>query len=409
MLELAIQFVLLINLIACAVLAVQVFAYISQKPVKYFLGLIGLHFIWCFSALMILSVNNPEVMIFFAKFKYLSITLIAPSTVGFVCGIFFEKTKFFQSTLKYIIWVIPFFCFLIVVNPWTQNLFVSNLDVIKVYGVETVRWQDGPFFKLHYLHSILLMLTGYSSLIYMRIKGGEKQKRQANALMLGSAWIVIFDLLIVTQGWNLRWFNHGAIVCLPLLLSYSYVIRRYDFIDLFKLAKDSAFNQVPSPIFVYDSEFNLQFKNFAAEQDITPESIFLAKEKILLLDQDCKTLEFELHAANAKWKVNSRKIYNNRRHHGYIIIFQDVTAEVEANENLIELNEMKKKTFSVLAHDIASNLSGLDLLTSIANKNIRASDIDSAQKNLENIREGIKASKETLNSLLDWIRKEKKR
>lgn len=379
--------------------------------VPYFLTLIGLHLLWCLFAIGILASPDLEIKVFLARYKYIVLTLIVPSTFLFITNMFRPQFWAQRPLLLKIFYAVPLILCLLSFLPQTRELFVHSLSIISLFGGESVRWIDGPLFKVHFALSSLLMISGYFTMVWVIANDPPEKKRQAVIMLLGVTALVVIDIVTVTYDLPIRWLNHGALLCLPLLLSYAYCVFKFDLINILPLAKTNLFEQLPAPVYVVETSGRIIAMNGFAKLHILTASIekFLGTMDLpkVSLQSNEEILFTHFTETEKKYQVKVNPLRNQYgKVIGYTLVLMDITAIQESNERLNELILLKNKVFSVLAHDVSSNLAGIELLIDVTDLHLKKNSYENIPDNVSQLKSGVKSAKSVLADLLTWVKKE---
>lgn len=303
------------------------------------------------------------------------------------------------------LYVIPGFLCVSSFLPWTQSFFVTDFKEAHFFSTPIVMWTDGILFKFHFLFTNILIVAGYVLLFTVFMKDGIQRKKQALLMILGVSSEVILDVIVVKNNLPFRWFNHGAIACFPLLLSYTYCLYKYDLIDILPMAKENVFDHLPAPIFVLANSGSILASNQYASKNIDASNV-----KNILLEKihgAQNVFEVALPTRSGKDTVFQVHIDGLRNRFGNTIgftaVFLDITSHIEAKEQMRDMNILKDRIFSVIAHDVSGNLSGIELLADLTSRQVQEKNYGLIEQNLYQLKDGVRSAKSVLSGLLKWV------
>jgi signal transduction histidine kinase len=177
------------------------------------------------------------------------------------------------------------------------------------------------------------------------------------------------------------------------------------------LAKENLFEQLPTPIYVIENSGQILAMNAFAKRHIPETTIqtFLKTHPEIISSSTPKEYDIihtqEPQEMSYQVRVNPLR---NRYHTtiGHTLVLMDITALQESKERLYELATLKSRVFSVLAHDVSSNLSGVELLAEMTLLHSQSQKTNMVDHNLQQIKRGISSARSVLRGLLDRVKTE---
>ena len=412
---------LTLSFAGCFSLAAVSFRARQRTIVKTFLAVMFLYCWWCFCALMVIISPTLEEKIFYSRVKFFGICLLCPFWTVLSVWWFAEwkhRTKQWASVAL----MIPGFAlFLCAVLPATRDLFITDFELLSRNGATTVKYVDGPLFKLHSGYALFLAIVLYGLIFYHSHVKSVIIRSQAWAIILASSLHTLLDLIGVLFQLDTRWFQMSLVALFPLTMVVFYSLYRYELLDIIPLAKDRILKTLPSPILVFSNGSRLWYFNEAAEKVFGLSHFQIGKPADWVLSKDVVSLLYEESSKEYQWETAGQTLWYQVTRHpvvdqkmtGSILMFNDVTAvklfeaEVSEKNELLQLSvDFKDRLLSVISHDLLGNVAGLRMILSSFEDHPDAKKNTPFSKSIQSMQNATDSTIQSFQNLLHWATSE---
>jgi PAS domain S-box-containing protein len=309
--------------------------------------------------------------IFWAKVEYIGICFVALGAFIFVIN--YVGLGYWFTTPRLIALSAPAFFYLVL--AWTSGQHNWLWKEIRLTG----ELPFGPLTIVHGPAFIYLIIYQYIlitaiTLLFLRIILREKgiYRSQSRIMLWGLAFPWAANFLYVTglNPFPMIDLTPIALTITNVALSISFL--RYRFMDLQPIAHSSVFNAMEDGVVVLDQ------KNRVV--DINPVATLIFQDRGNTIGQEIQTLlpewdkwqeenpRGEIHHELHLKLVGDELIFNLRttsiygeggKRQGKVVLISDITASKEAEEKIMETNDMKTRLLASIGHDLRSPLGAI--------------------------------------------------
>jgi signal transduction histidine kinase len=368
--------------------------------------------IWGFFYGIELTSTTVENMLIWSKFQYIGLVLAPPCWVMFAL----KYTDFDSRGKQWIypsIFLLPFVTYLIVLtNDWHHLHYKSNWLItegpIPILGIE-----KGVWYPVQIAYSYFFYFLG-TAILWKRFRFANIHfKFQTRLLIIGGFFPLIINIL-----YQFSWikpFDGLDLTPYAFLFTYFFIavsILRFNLLNLKPVAKDKILEVMNRGVLIFDHreklvDFNSKSKSFSTNSEKIqigqPASILFEKnEEILeLIRQKRKEqVECRLKLDNEEviYQVECIPITDDKTLvMGFLLLFDDITSQKKTNEKLrnqaselIQLNDLKDKFFSIISHDLKGPVFGVKELIHLTQKGLVTEEeflemLPEVSKNMENV------------------------
>ena len=339
-----------------------------------------------------------QTKVFWSKLSYFGIAFLPVFYFLFTTA-FSKKRETINTKNIALLLIMPVFIIILVLTNEKHHLVWPAVTLDSVNNI--VYYSHGPAFWLFFTYAQGLIALGLYNLVHSMYKFSAYYKSQGSTLLVATLFPVVGNILYVTNinpypgfDWTpLSFVITGLIVALGIF--------RFRMFNIIPLAKTKLFETLNDGVVVINADgfiedcnsaiyrvFNWQKKSIIRE----PFNKVFNKYKKLTdaLAENMASVQLEIEHPGWKnfFQVKISPIFNERNFSGHILIFHDITTNINAEEDLKRSNrkllyeiEKREKLIEDLdafahtvAHDLRSSLSSIFSASEIMEEIIKLND-----------------------------------
>ncbi len=417
-----------IFLFICGISALFISLFILRKvndTVKSYAYLtIGIA-IWAIAYALELSFSDLEPILFLLKIEYLGIALLPPLWVYFILK--FVGKKDLLSTRNIILLFFPGCVTLF--GMWTNefhHLHYKTYTIDYSGKIPLFAFEPGVLYILHTIYFYLLLFAGLVILLKKFMNADKVYKRQNVIIILGTfiPWFVNVLYLL-----GFRPMNHIDLTPFAFILTSTLIgigLVQFRLFDIIPVARDKIFEEMQDGVIVLDTQdriVDLNSKMKSIVQDHLNKTLeigeafgkFFNKEYILLsLVSNKENGKYEWNVLRKTYDIKVSALFDKSSiFSGSVLLFREVTdrkiVEDKLKSQTIELqqlNDLKNKLFSIIAHDLRNPILSLKEIMNLLNEGVITE--DELKNYLPIISKNITSTSSLLENLLNWSRSQLK-
>lgn len=347
------------------------------------------------------------------KLQYFFGIPFAPVLYFFMIVHYATKRKQPDMMLGALVLIIPVLTMSFALSMHSHNFFYANPRLVQKGAFLLIEKDWGPWFFVHVYYSYCVVIATSVFVIRMLTKERAVFRTQGKLfiLIMLLPWIAnVAYVAGMSSFMRLDFSNISFIVSSAVML---FGIMRYQLLELLPAAHEKIIEAMTDGVIVVNSAQKIIEMNPAAEAilhcrqplGLTVMEVFqnISAESRLFFANDERNFELLSGGKTLEVSVSPMRVPKGNEE-GKIITVHDVTTRVKDRKELAELNAMKDKFISVLAHDLKSPFLGLNGLTEILIDEFSTLKDSEKIEMLQSIKRLSGSTYFMLENLLEWSR-----
>lgn len=377
--------------------------------------------IWSIAYAFELSSFSYENMLFWLRLEYIGVAFLPAMWIQFIIK-FIGKKQWLSTSKEILLYLIPTITFLLV---WTNNyhhLYYTDIKIDNSGPFPLLDLNEGPWYIIHAIFFYVLLILGLVLLLNKFIRADKVYRKQNYVIVLAA---LIPWLVNITYLFDLRPFKHIDLT--PYAFSITCLVTSFGLIqlrlfDIIPVARDKIVEELQDGIMVLDYmdrivDMNSQLKKIILTELNKKISIgdlysdyFIGHFSLIEKITNRVQSNYEFNINDRCYEITINPLFEkNTIYSGVILIFRDITERNKSDiilktqsEELQNLNQLKDKMFSIIAHDLRGPIVNLKEIMSLFDQKIISE--EELKSHLPLINADVKATASLLENLLFWSR-----
>jgi PAS domain S-box-containing protein len=343
--------------------------------------------IWALSYGLELSSTTLEQMLFWINVEYFGISFLPVFWLFFLLK-FTGNDKWLNPKYLYSFLLVPIITLLMVWTNEHHHFYYKSVALDNSGDFPLLSLVTGPWYTIHTIYFYTLLVWGVILLINKYRKADQVFRRQ-NLTILIAVFIPWVTNILYLFGY--RPMGHidstpFAFIITMLFLSIGLV--RFRLLDIIPIARDRVIEAMNEGLIVADNQDRVIDLNQEIRKILLiEEKNIVGKQLSLILPEQTDLFELikERNGGQIQIKPNNSELIlevsltplfeNQNAYSGLIILIRDITERVEIenkvrlqSEQLLGMNKLKDRLFSIIAHDLRGPLINLNDIIKMLNE-----------------------------------------
>lgn len=374
---------------------------------KWFAALILCISVWSLGYSLELASSTLEQMMILVNVQYIGIALLPACWLVFTLQ--FSNLRRWLSPINLVfIFIFPITAIVMVATNEYHHLHYESVYLDTTSGpFPLLGIKSGLWYQVHTVYFYFSLILGNIFLI----RNHFAAKRQTRAIVIASLIPWVFNILYLL---GMKPYGHIDLTPYAFILTsatIAYSILKHNLFTIVPVAHEKIIRSIHQGILIIDKQDNIVDINRAMSSFIGIESSRIIGERMetVLADRK-KWIDWIRNSTESKqdilvndkhYEITHIKLRDkNKSETGMIFTAQDITERKKAEADLIALNLLKDKLFSIIAHDLRSPFATLiEILNLLKTGNLT----DDEFKNfVPMISENVEYTGGLLENLLQW-------
>lgn len=418
---------LLFSAVTALLVALVLFQRLQQRAILWFAIMMVAVAFWAMFYSLELASDSLDAMLFWINFEYIGIGLTPALWIMFVIHYIGKKEWITPKSLTAIFFFPMVLLLLVWTNRWHHFHYEStSVDTSGPFPQLSI--VPGPWYHVHTAYFYFLLAMGMFLLVRYYSQSEPIYRKQTRTILIGGLvpWVTNFAYLL-----GFRPFGHLDLTPYTFIFTsfiIAFGLTRYQLFKVIPFAREKLIDSIREGMVVLDSRQRIVDVNNTFRTFIGDESKPIVGERInelmttqykmhnLIQRQIDGTVEITIARADGEsiYEVSVTVLRDERKHLvGNLLIFWDITNLKKTSdklrkqtEQLLSLNDLKTRMFSIIAHDLRSPLASLISILNLAqSENLTEAEIKYL---LPMLSKNVDSTSALLDNLLHWAMSQQK-
>jgi PAS domain S-box-containing protein len=370
--------------------------------------------IWAIAYSFELASSTLDRMLDFINIEYLGIGFLPALWILFVIN-FIEKR----------VWLTPYVLFLIFFFPTITLIMVWTNEYHHLHYISTAVDDSGPFpllaikpglwYRVHTIYFYVLLAFGML-LLGRYLRQSTDIYRKQTLIVLAGALIPWGTNFVYLLGWRpLQHIDLTPYAFIVTSIIIAFGLLRYRLFDIVPFAREKLIEKLHEGMLVLDEHDRIIDLNAPVEKFLARYSNKVIGKKLsevlggqvsiqhLLLKkwQGREEITLPTDTGERIYEISGTPLYNEeRRFVGTLLIMWDITSRKRTTMQLQELNQIRNRMFSIIAHDLKGPMNGLLGILQLAQSGVVSE--EEIKGILPLLLKNVDTTKALLDNLLHW-------
>jgi signal transduction histidine kinase len=363
--------------------------------------------------------QSIQTKVIWSSVEYLANMGIPLFYLPFILSYNLGRSSWFKRHLP-LFWIIPILTLALVATNHYHHLIWTGFTW-SPDGNNILIYHHGPAFWVAMVYSLLLIMLGFMLLVRNIIRNPYGYRRKAWYLILGSLFPYTTAMLYLLHWTPLEGLNTAPMGIMLTGLIFFLGITREHLFDIIPAGRQLMIEKMSDGVLVLDGERAVMdanpaaFKSLKLEEDIQGRKLEEVLPSLIINQNEDKTdktrLEVFVPDPIARWfDVNQYPLNEDREElGGSILILHDITHRKRTEdqlrklaEELSNLNALKDKLYSIIAHDLRSPFNSILGFAELLSNSYDEFTDDQRRQFSNTISLASKSAFNLLENLLEW-------
>ncbi|MCF8453620.1 MAG: PAS domain S-box protein [Pedobacter sp.] len=343
--------------------------------------------IWALSYGLELSSTSLEQMLFWINVEYLGIAFIPAFWLLFLLK-FTGKDKWLHPKYFYAFMLLPLITLLMVWTNTYHHLHYKSVSLDNSGPFPLLSLETGPWYIVHTIYFYTLLVWGVILLVNKYRKSDQVFRKQNLTILIAVfiPWVANVMYLFGYRPMGHIDSTPFAFVITMLFLSIGLV--RFRLLDIIPIAREKVIEAMNEGLIVTDNQDRIVDLNQEIRKILKiEEKKIIGKRLELILPEQTELydlikarkggqLQLKLVNSELFLEASLTPLFENQHaYSGLIILVRDITERVEIenkvrlqSEQLLGMNKLKDRLFSIIAHDLRGPLINLNDIIKMLNE-----------------------------------------
>jgi|JI6StandDraft_1071083.scaffolds.fasta_scaffold03474_7 PAS domain S-box-containing protein len=343
--------------------------------------------IWALSYGFELSSTSLEQMLFWINIEYLGIAFIPAFWLLFLLK-FTGKDKWLSPKYFYAFMLLPLITLLMVWTNKYHHLHYKSVSIDNSGTFPLLSLETGPWYFVHTIYFYTLLVWGVILLINKYRKSDQVFRKQNLTILIAVFIPWVANVLYLIGYRPLGHIDSTPFAFIITMLFLSIGLVRFRLLDIIPIAREKVIEAMNEGLIVTDNQDRIVDLNQEIRKILSiEEKKIIGKRLDFILPEQTELyelikarkggqLQFKLVNSELFLEASLTPLFENQHaYSGLIILIRDITERVEIenkvrqqSEQLLGMNKLKDRLFSIIAHDLRGPLINLNDIIKMLNE-----------------------------------------
>jgi len=343
--------------------------------------------IWALSYGLELSSTSLEQMLFWINVEYLGIAFIPAFWLLFLLK-FTGNDKWLNPKYFYMFMLLPVITLLMVWTNKYHHLHYKSVELDNSGPFPLLSLETGPWYIVHTAYFYILLIWGVILLVNKYRKSDQVFRKQNLTILIAVFIPWVANVLYLFGYRPLGHIDSTPFAFIITMLFLSIGLVRFRLLDIIPIAREKVIEAMNEGLIVTDNQdrvvdLNQEIRRILSIEEkkiigmrldlILPEQTGLYE---LIKARKAGQLQLKLMDSGIFLEANLTPLFENQNaYSGLIILIRDITERVAIenkvrlqSEQLVGMNKLKDRLFSIIAHDLRGPLINLNDIIKMLNE-----------------------------------------
>lgn len=316
-----------------------------------------------------------------------------------------------------LIMIVPFVTVFLMATNTFHHLMYINFSLFQYGQFLVLKYQQGAWFWIHIFYSYALIAITSIYVILIQRNNENLLTKQKIYLVLSALPPAIFSLIHVLEITSINYTSSSFAIAVIVL---GIAIYKHGLLEIIPAARDRIIESMEDCVLVLDKMDRVIDQNPAAINLLKSSNVYGKKLRdafpqiraLKRLTGDHNLLNNEIEIEGRTFEIISSPITDKKgKDIGSVYTFRDVTTRKKSEEaikksqlELMELNKIKDKFFSIISHDLKNPFQSLLGYSQMLKEEFDTYTVEEKKEIIEGILNISKKTQQLLDNLLNWAR-----